>query len=178
MYDIVCPNKNEEKFVEIATKLDTKIMFCYEFSKDFDKIKKENWEKYKIRTACFVNSKNMQKIKADLLIYKADKDFQRVIESGFIDLIIDLENLNEKDGMFQRNSGLNQVLAKVMTKKQIKLGFNFSNIKTKTHLALGRWSQNLKLAKKYKIDTQIATFATKPFEMKSTKDLKSVLTIL
>lgn len=92
------------------------------------------------------------------IIYSSnDDEFNRkVIEK--LDVNILLINLaGRKDFQKQRNSGFNQVMAKIMKKKGIALGINFDEIiesKSPEEIAeiLGRIRQNVILCNKNKIE--------------------------
>ena len=66
-------------------------------------------------------------------------------------LLINLED--KKDYQKQRNSGFNQVLAKIAKKNKIQIGINFDELissKNKERI-ISRIIQNIKLCNKYKI---------------------------
>lgn len=100
------------------------------------------------------------------------KIFER--KSGII--IYNLEE-QKRDYIHFRNSGLNQVLCKLAKKNNIAIAFNFNLILNSEGMLrsqlLGRMMQNIKLCRKYKINTVIASFASKPEEVRSAHDLIS-----
>lgn len=148
---------NEKEKIALAEKLGfTELVFIG--NADISKLKS------KIKLSC---SKRI--IKSDV-----SKD-RNVIESRKADIIYEFESANRKDGVHFLNSGLNQVLAKLMNDKMVSYGISFSQLigKSKTEQAriLGRIMQNLKLVKKYKVSVIVGSFASKPSEMRDSRDL-------
>jgi len=89
-------------------------------------------------------------------------------------LLINLEK--RKDYQKQRNSGLNQVMAKIAKKNNIKIGINFDELldsKDKEKI-LSRISQNIELCNKYKIQMK---FISKK-HISDTHNLKSLGLVL
>ncbi|MBU1129515.1 MAG: hypothetical protein KJ949_02705 [Nanoarchaeota archaeon] len=109
---------------------------------------------------------NFNKLKEEI---KKNKDKKRIFTSEDDELnrkvlekleinILLLNQKNRKDFAKQRNSGLNQVLAKIAKKNKIQIGINideliFSQGKTKAQI-LARIQQNIKLCNKNKIQMQ------------------------
>lgn len=186
--DLVLAKSNEKEFIEIAERLSIEdICFVYNFKNknDFfqnqEKINKLQ-EKTKLRlfTGLIADSKNISKAKklAKLVIYKSTGNDRHAIEKSKANVIFDLGTIATKDSMHHRNSGLNQVLCKLATKNNIIIGFSFSSILNIEGIIrsqiLGRMMQNIRLCRKYKVKTIIASFAEKPYDMRPCSDLKSV----
>jgi len=88
-------------------------------------------------------------------ILSQDDEFNRkALEIKNLSLIIVNENLNQADYGKQRNSGLNEVLAKICSSKSIKVGIQIEEIIKKDTRekakALARLMQNIMLCKKAK----------------------------
>ena len=115
--DIVFPNKNEKKFIELAEKLGWNgLCFVYKnkLKENKEKIKKLSKEtKLKLFIGT-INSKN-----ADLSITSSSEKDQRILEKSPPDLLFGLEFLAKKDPMHFRASGLNQVLCKLAKKNKV-----------------------------------------------------------
>lgn len=83
-----------------------------------------------------------------------------------------------KDFLHQRASGLNHVLCQIATKKNVHVAFSFNTILNTTgperSKILGRMMQNIALCKKYKTPVRIGSFATQPYEMRSSNDLSAL----
>ncbi len=147
--DIAFPKNNERSFLKISELLDKEIMFAYK--------QKEN---YKLGNIIISN-----------------KGERKNFESNKIKMFFDLENLQERDFIHQRNSGLNHILAKIAHDKDKVIGFNFSSVLNaspeKRVLLLGRMRQNVKLCRKYKVKMFIASFASEPYEIRSNYELRA-----
>lgn len=173
-YDIVCPNGNEDEFVSMMDKLGYGVVyFCYDLKnyKKFDKYKSD-----KIKLCIKIdNIKDLTKARkvADLIV---TENTERIMfEKKQADVIFNIENSELSDPLHYRESGLNQVLAKLAFNKKIKLGFSFKNILDgKDRIKkLGRIVQNVKIIRKYKNEIMIASFASCPYEMRKASDLIS-----
>jgi len=186
--DLVLPKSNEKEFIEIADRLGINgICFIYNFKNknDFlqnqDKVNKlQEKTEIKLSIGLIADSKNISKAKklAKIVIYKSTGNDRHILEKSNVNLIFELETVAKKDFIHQRASGLNQVLCKLATKNKIMIGFSFSSIlntdgMTKSQI-LGRLMQNIRLCRKYKVRTAIASFAEKPYDLRSCYDLKSV----
>jgi len=105
-----------------------------------------------------------------------DDDLNRKIleKTEIKTLLINLEN--RKDYQKQRNSGFNQVLAKIAKKNNITIGINLDEIieaKNK-HLILARIQQNIFICKKNKLKMKFIQIKNK----RNIKDLKSLGSVL
>jgi RNase P/RNase MRP subunit p30 len=126
----------------------------------------------------FNKLKNKVNESAEPIIFTSDDDeFNRkVLEKLKINILL-INQKSRKDFQKQRNSGFNQVLAKVTKKNNIQIGINLdemieSNQKEKSKI-LARVHQNVNLCNKNKIQMQ---FIGK--EKRNLHDLKSLGLIL
>ena len=157
MKDYAISSGNEKDFIKVAEKLGfTELVFAP--SIDLSKIK-----------SSIKLSSSKRVIKSDI---KKDRN---IIESKKADLIYEFEVLNKKDGMHFLNSGLNQVLVKLMKENKISYGISFSMIlnasKQEQAILIGRILQNIKLCRKYKVPIIVASFARNQHEMRDPRDL-------
>jgi RNase P/RNase MRP subunit p30 len=175
--DVVIPSNNEKEFIKIAEKINTSalILLYREFDKNIkEKIKKLQKEtKIKLFSGLLVSNVNHSQRASTKYDYVFGKDNRGLIENKFVKIHYDFEVSDKKDFIHYRNSGMNQVLAKIMKEKKKVLAFNINNI-IGNHLIMGRITQNIKLARKYKIKMMLASFAKKPLEMIYSKDLVSI----
>lgn len=150
--DIVIPHRNEHEYIEMAKRLG-------------------------IDGLVFVG----KKVKTDFKIFyvnvkESTGNDRGLIERGGFDVLYNVEAKQKKDFMHQRGSGLNHILCKLMVKKGICLGFNFSKVLGSSPVTrgkiLGKMKQNFKLCKKYGVPTLIASFARSPYQMRSAHDLR------
>ena len=186
--DLVLPKNNEKEFIETAEKLKIDgLCFVYSFKNREDFLKKnEKIKKLQKKTnirlfsGLITDSKNIIKAKklSNLVIYTSTGNDSYAIEKSNLTIIFGLETIAARDSMHSRNSGLNQVLCKLANKNNVIIGFSFSGILntdgvTRSQI-LGRTMQNIRLCRKYKVKTVVASFAEKPYEMRPYHDLKSV----
>jgi len=186
MQDIIFPKNNEQEFIQTAKALKTReLCFIYSYEKN-NKEKKEilkelqKQTKIKLNFGILAQKKDIQKAKQISNFVITPESDQSIFEKSRPNLIFNLELLPQKDKMHYRNSGLNQVLCNLAKENNIQIGFSFSTIlnsKNRVQL-LGRIAQNLKLCKKYKLQTIIASFAQNPSEMRNLDDLKALQSLL
>ena len=174
---IVFPNENEEKFIEMATRLGlSELVFVYKL-KDF--VRKEFDCGVDVKFGILAKSNEIQKAKnkADLVLYECDEDARHVIEKFKPDIVFNFENSSRKDFIHHRNSGMNHIIAKLMCDKKVKLGVSFANLllSKKRAVLIGRIKQNIKLCKKYKVDVIVSSFAKDVYGMRCEKEMNGVL---
>lgn len=108
-----------------------------------------------------------------------DEINRKILEEGKIKILL-LNQKNRQDFQKQRNSGLNQVLAKIAKKNEIKIGINLDEIiessaKEKSQI-LARIKQNARICSKTKLKMKF--IAQKPENERNLHDLKSLGLIL
>ena len=91
-----------------------------------------------------------------------------------------VEVVAKKDFIHHRASGLNQVLCKSANENDVIIGFSLRSVLNAENksLILGRIMQNISICRKFKAKTAIASFAQKPFEMRSVHDVISLFEVL
>lgn len=137
-------------------------------------IKEQNFNKLKEK----INQLDTQKE----IIFSSDDDElnRKILEKIPINILL-INQSKRKDFQKQRNSGFNQVLAKIAKKNNIKIGINLdeiieeSNLKNKARI-LARIRQNIKLCNKNKIKMKFV--AERKQSQRNLKDLKSLGLIL
>ncbi len=125
----------------------------------------------------FNKLKNIIKKEKEIKIFYSEDDElnRKVIEKLPIKVLsISLEN--RKDFLKQKNSGLNQVLAKIMKKKEIRLGIFIDELveSREKEKILGRLKQNIFLCKKENLNFSFIEQKNK----KSIQELKALLSVL
>ncbi len=165
--DIVFPSKNEDEFIDMAMKLGYEsICFCY---KPKDIVNYES-DKIKIIVAAIIEKyDDIKKSKeADLLMTSSEN--RKLMEK--VDFVYDLETSDKGDHMHYRQGGLSQINAKIMK----GVGLSFANLldDKERPKRMGRFIQNIKICRKYKLKTYIGSFAKEPYEMRAAKDLISL----
>jgi len=99
------------------------------------------------------------------IIFSSDDELNRkVLEKEKIDILL-INQAVRKDFQKQRNSGFNQVLAKIAKKKNVVIGINLDEIvnskgKEKAEI-LARIRQNVKLCNKNKLKMEFVGFKKK-----------------
>ena len=188
MIDITIPNNNEEEFITIAEKLGYRgLCFLYDFISYSNKQEKSGKnEKIKIYTGILADGKNIYKIKSKLknekvfVAAKSSDDDREIIKQAKADMVFSFEDNAKKDFIHHRASGLNQVLCKSANENDVIIGFSLRSVLNAENksLILGRIMQNISICRKFKAKTAIASFAQKPFEMRSVHDVISLFEVL
>lgn len=185
--DIVFPKNNEEEFIKIAKALGTKeIVFVYALknyqnSSEYCKYNNTEVKGMVIRTAVYVTKEDIKRSKKNLLtILRSDRNIDRwQIENLKPAILYGFEFCERKDFMHHRNSGLNDVLARLMCKNNVAYGFPVAELLTapteQQPIILGRMRQNVMIAKKYKVEIIIASFTSNPMLMRNVKDMYSLI---
>lgn len=103
-----------------------------------------------------------------------------MVENKKITHYFDSEDQKKADFIHHRNSGVNQVHAKLMHDKEKKYCFSYSlllNSLRKDQL-IGRFSQNKRLLNKYKVGIKVYSFARKPYELRAKHERDALLKII
>lgn len=100
----------------------------------------------------------LKKQKKPIIVQAQNTEFNRkILENKDVDVLLSPELHNRKDRLKQRDSGLNEILCKIATKNNIKIGVNIKEIqklsKKQKAIILARIKQNIQLCKRTK--TQI-----------------------
>lgn len=189
-FEIIVPKGNYNKLLDRCISLGIiNILIAYPF-KEKDDIKKiknniEKNIKYKnlnLDYGLIIENKENKNLLRK--IYNSKNDYQLIIDASqniedlryicenFQDIIIfNLEKNDRMDFIHQKNSGINHIIAKIISKNKSKIALNFSNYinadnKSKKQI-IGRIKQNLELCKKFKIEYLICSFASNVYEIKS-----------
>ncbi len=175
--DIVFPKNNEKEFIEMAQRLGYGSL-CFVYDRPDTKKYSTRLHIYKgvlatVRTVGrFRNS--------DLVLVKSSGQDRLAVEKAKPDVIFSLEGSKKSDFIHQRNSGLNHIMCRLASQNNVAVGFSF-DLLLGTRMrsrAMGRMMQNIRLCRKYKVRTVIASFASSPYRMRSPHDLESLFTTL
>ena len=156
MNDIVFPLGDETKFDLTSKKLDLELLKIYK-----------------------TGQKNIFSSKDNKFILANSSD-RSIIESKKINAISEFETEDEKDSHHYRRSGIDQVKAKIMKKRNIEYVVSFNQIlkSSKQPMLMGRISQNLEICRKYRVSYRICSCARSAEELRSIHDLNSLLKLL
>lgn len=129
------------------------------------------------------NRKDLQRLpNKDLVIVKGGLKNKEVIQTKKVDILLDPVPLDKKDFLHHKNIGMNQVLCKLAKKNNIAIGISFSQLlglkKLERAKMLARIKALIKLCQKYKVRVVFASFAKNKYQMRTRKDLTSVLETL
>jgi len=125
--------------------------------------------------------KKLQKTNKFTIFKPIDEDLLRfALEKTKVKLIYGMESINPKDSVHYVRGGLDQITCKIAKDKKKIIGFSFSEVLNakNQHKLLARIKANLKLCKKYKVDTIFTNFSKKEEEIRSKKDLTAFLRML
>lgn len=119
----------------------------------------------------------IRKNKGKTIIFSSDNDDlnRKILEKEKINILL-INQKERKDKQKQRDSGFNQVLAKIALKNKISIGINLDEIlqnsgKERAEI-LARVQQNIKLCNKKKI--QMYFISLKKNNLQESYDLKSL----
>ena len=142
-----------------------------------------------MNTQTIISEKTFEKARIKI---KANKEKSIIFSSNNDDLnrkILEKEKINillinlkdRKDYQKQRNSGFNQVLAKIAQKNKVTIGINFDEIieaknKTEKTKILSRIQQNIMLCKKHKLSMKF--IIQNKNNQRNAYDLKSLALVL
>ncbi|MBI4158903.1 hypothetical protein HY500_01440 [Candidatus Woesearchaeota archaeon] len=91
-----------------------------------------------------------------------EKILRAAINDRKVRMILNVENSAHKDFMHARNSGLNQVICKILKERDVIVGFSFDGVYSKEGMEraifLGRMMQNAKMCRKFKVKTAVVDF--------------------
>lgn len=179
--DIVFPKNNEEVFIKTARALGTKELIFIYAPKDYKEWKTEE-KNLIIKTAVLVSPKDARdaKKKYPLVLVKSDWETERwVVEHGKPFLLYGFEWQERKDFMHHRNAGMTDVLARQMAEEKVAYGFPVADLiaapKELQPVLLGRMRQNVMIAKKYKVEIILASFAADPMLMRNLRDVEGLV---
>lgn len=177
MFDIIIPNVNEAELIEMAHKLGYKqLLFLYK------KPTPAPTTQLPIKTLSGVLlSKPTQAYQNMITAVASSEQDRSFLEHSPPTIMYGFETIQQPDMMHERTSGLNQVLCKLAAGKT-RIYFSFRNILDTKGMPrarlMGRIMQNIRLCKKYGVAMGIASFASDPFQMRSSYDLKSYFLML
>ncbi len=186
-YDIVLPKGNEKEFIEVAEKLQIGgLCFAYSFidrktASEAKEALNAVQQKTKIKLAATFTAIGSAILKIrdlrEVAIAEASENSRDTIEKYSPNIVYNLELSERKDFAKVRNSGLDKPTCQFARENSVIIAFSFSTVLNAANQQklLGRIIQNIKLCRKYRAKTAIASFATEPYSMRSPHDLKSFL---
>jgi RNase P/RNase MRP subunit p30 len=196
MFDILVPAGNEKELLARASELGiTRAVLLYKTASELKKKKSDLGDTYKsiyIHFGLFLQPKSMKEAKninektyldADLIAATSQNEqiIRALCENPMIDVVFGAATSFGKDALDYRRSGMNAILANLMKQNKQSYAISFANILNETGSKraklLGREMQNIQLTRR-KIPLVIASFATKPDELRLPENLSALLRIL
>jgi len=180
MIDIVFPKDNEKEFIKMAERLGLEgLVFVYPAPKDIASFQKDT--KLKISSGILCKPEDVRKYKGKFLtLVEAPEDQEKIrhiIEQVRPDILFNLEFTRRKDFMHHRASGLNHIMAQLAADHDVAIGFNFSALlscsQRERAVCLGRMSQNIMFAKKFRFRAVVASFAASHWKIRAPNDILS-----
>jgi ribonuclease P/MRP protein subunit RPP1 len=102
---------------------------------------------------------------------------RKAVENSKVDILISPERGRKKDFMKSRNSGLNQVLAKLASKNKVAIGFDFNYVLNSSDRErpniIGKMKLNVRLCRKYKVNMIVCNSITNKKEERNEDSLKA-----
>ena len=116
-----------------------------------------------------------------IVVEGGDDEWNRkVLNSKYVDILLDPHQSYRRDKIYQKDSGLNDVLCKLAKENDIAIGFSLNLILNSNHRSelFGRIMQNIKLCRKYKVKMVIGTFARNKSELRNERDVEALFKVL
>ncbi|MCB9362357.1 hypothetical protein H6504_02885 [Candidatus Woesearchaeota archaeon] len=158
MEDIICPSGDIDAMIAQAEKLSiTSIILL---------------DKKHPKLRCAVSKPKRD----ELGLIKAGADVRAWMERTKENYFYGFEDSEKKDFIHHRNSGLNQVICKIMKDRAHHYCFRIQDCSDS--FKVGRIMQNIRFCNKYGIPVHPITLGTTPLQMRSKSDMVALLRIL
>ena len=111
----------------------------------------------------------------NFIIGGKDSVNRKAVENSKVDILISPERGRKKDFMKSRNSGLNQVLAKLASKNKVAIGFDFNYVLNLIERAdiIGKMKLNVRLCRKYNVEMYVCNSTADNKEERNEDSLKA-----
>ncbi len=200
MLDIVLPNKNEKALAIQATRIGIdELIFARSF-KSINEVKAytetlkdiaAEIKGIKLKMGRLIDVKRRSDLKKQpfdssfaitIAVSDGSEEINRWIFESKVNAAINISTSTGREHMHYRQSGVNQVLAKLAAENNVAYCLNFAKLlelnSWKRVTLLGRWMQNLRIFNKYKAKTEIYSFASSPDTIRNMNDLEAFKKIL
>jgi RNase P/RNase MRP subunit p30 len=177
--------KKDKKILDFAEKKGLEILFIKPVSilNDLDKKESNLYDGVLIKNYYLEQVRRIIEkgatIFSNIFVLGVDDEINRVVlENKKTTGLISPEFERIKDYMDHRNSGLNQVLCAIASKNKKMIIENLNDFfkleKKNKALLLGKWTQNIKLCKKYRTNLVLIPVANNMDEILSLENLKNI----
>ena len=177
--DLVFPQGNEQKLVEMALKLGfTRLILCYPLSDPGLKSRKDEVAKLGIDAVFAVYVDRQDDIpKAQRFTHEiVARGAQGIYDDRRVKYVIGFESSRREDFIHHRNSGLNQVFIQAAIKTGKTILVDVSQLLAgEQDVVLGRVLQNNMFFRKYKPDVLVVSGAREALDMRAPRDMADLL---
>jgi hypothetical protein len=168
--DVVMPKNNEVELVSRAKQLGfSQIILLYEDFSPKTAISGPLAQGIEVKTAFLaktIGQVQSAKPKFNYCFAPLERSF---VESNKVDFVISDGKDASNDLLFQKRSGMDDVLSSLAKDHKIAIAFDVSSSDARI---LGRFSQNAMLVKKFKLKSNVFTFAKNVLDMRAPKDIE------
>ncbi len=142
-------------------------------------------DKVEIRHALLVGEKEIGKIRKNresIIVISKIRDMRKIADSlpggnNHRVILTDFEGYG-RDSLHYRRGGLNQIIARILAKKEVVISMNLSLLSSlpadKRAYLIGRQMQNIKIARKSGLRMVFSSFASSAYDMKNPRDVASL----
>ncbi len=185
MIDVVTPSRNEKAFLGMAQRLGySELCLAYPFKgKDELEKKRKLIDRLQKKTSIqlhigLIAGKNWQEMKnlADITLIHGQEENREILEKIKPSAIFDIEQSKRKDYTYGRNSGLDNITAKIAAKNRTIIIYTLKGMGS--HVVMGRMRQNIRLCRKNSAGQAIVSMAGNPFEMRNPRDMAALFMVL
>jgi RNase P/RNase MRP subunit p30 len=168
--DVVMPKNNEVELVSRAKQLGfTHIILLYEDFSPKTLASGSLAQGIEVKTAFLaktIGQVQSAKPKFNYCFAPLERSF---VESTKVDFVISDGKDASNDLLFQKRSGMDDVLSSLAKDHKIAIAFDVSSSDARI---LGRFSQNAMLVKKFKLKSNVFTFAKTALDMRAPRDIE------
>lgn len=179
MIDVVMPNGNEGKLIEMAERLGFSDL-CLIYGR-FDEGVAKGIEGLRKKANIPLYTGSFGSPNSDIVFGDVSReDINALVENKRIDALCGFESLRLKDRLKQKSSGLDPVLCKLMSERKKIYCVDFGSILQSSSKAVvfARLKQNLMLCRKFRIEVMAASFASSPLKMRNPLDIAGFLAVM
>lgn len=101
---------------------------------------------------------------------------RKLVESKKVLVLVNPHVNTAKDSLHFRSGGLDHVLCNLANKNGVAIGFSLDSLANS--VMLGRFKQNIRLCRKYKVKMLFFSFAKSKYELRAVQDILSLLRVL
>ena len=176
-FDVISPKDNEVAMFKMAERLGYDGLYLlYPFSSDIlEKVALfQKKTPLKLKPAFLCTENNLSKAQKTKAATFMKSSTPRNLWRRKPSVIFSLESSPKRDPIYSRRSGITQVDAKAAQENKVAIGFSIP----RSQSLFPRYSQNIKLCRKYSVTTMIFSLAQSPYNMRAPRDIQSLFEVL